>query len=336
MSNKDVYRHFHVVKAGEQLNKIIIDTFGYPRLTSMLDIIKHNNPVIAKNPDKLRIGQIIDITPSRHDLTNRITESQYMQIENSFKYLGTTGEAILMDAPDLVNNLEKTSDGSLVRVGDYARTLGQSAVKEGFVDLAKEAQRMSKIFEVALSRSAGFKNSREEFKENLRGFFKQPHIKNEFDTFSKNIKAWVLNGKYPGQGKMTTKSLKIPGAIKPNDIDRHVKRASQLKKTAKLGEKISGNYLSIFFGGWEIYKASPEDKVKVTFQQGGGILLGNAVAKAASHYACVTLLGALTVHVGGIGAIGCAAVSGGIAGYGASLLGEAIGEVLYDSIPKKP
>jgi hypothetical protein len=298
------YKHLYKVMPGDSISKVLYRLYGKENYKKMLEVVVYNNPQIARNPDYIRIGQILDVSPYKHPAMNRIGFGEYLNVERAFGQLGDKGEKILTQAPDIGNQVEVV-DGVL----KFSKSFSQNAVSSTFKHVNDQLMNVKRLMEQATSFDGGASRLR----QNVKQFFKQPEVRSKFQDMPRALRAKIINDRdllFSGQ-KLTQKLVKVPNNVRPSQVPQYLARTSKISKYAKVGKYGFGLALSVGLGAWEIIEAPIERKTKVLFREVGGISVGAAIGSSASTVVCVWVLGITT----GPGALTCPIIVGGLGSY---------------------
>ena len=298
------YKHLYKVMPGDSISKVLYRLYGKENYKKMLEAVVYNNPQIARNPDYIRIGQILDVSPYKHSPMDRIGFGEYLNVERAFGQLGDKGEKILTQAPDIGNQVEVV-DGVL----KFSKSFSQNAVSSTFKHVDDQLMNVKRLMEQATSFDGGASRLR----QNVKQFFKQPEVRSKFQDMPRALRAKIINDRdllFSGQ-KLTQKLVKVPNNVRPSQVPQYLARTSKISKYAKVGKYGFGLALSVGLGAWEIYDAPEERKVKVAYREAGGIAGGAVFGGAVTSLVCVITLGLTT----GPGALACIIAVGGPATY---------------------
>ncbi|MCB9061874.1 MAG: LysM peptidoglycan-binding domain-containing protein [Halobacteriovoraceae bacterium] len=310
------------VQPGDTLSQIITDHFSYDDLPHsphlnwseinyLIDIVLHNNPHI-KDPNRIQPWQMIDLATYKKKHSEIYTSAHHALMKSIFRHI-----------PIGMSHIMNRNQGGIDWLALFIS--GSVSATDGVAKVYIKA--MERFAHFVNQGGYTFKGSSNNLAAMLQDVWDKGPIKKEINAMNDLLIAQIKGLNYKGYINPLKKHLVFPNTFAPRKAVRYAENAvKHLGKARKVAFGTS-YVVEPVLGAFRVYRAKDDEKVKVAFEQTGGVVVGALAASSISYGVCSLVL---FLPSGGSSMFACTFVVSFAAGATGSYVGSEITGGIYD------
>ncbi|MCB9063460.1 MAG: LysM peptidoglycan-binding domain-containing protein [Halobacteriovoraceae bacterium] len=312
------------VQPGDTLSQIITDHFSYDDLPHspnlnwseinyLIDIVLHNNPHI-KDPNRIQPWQMIDLATYKKKHSEIYTSAHHALMKSIFRHI-----------PIGMSHIISRNQGSLDLFGLFVS--GSVAASDSVIGQYLKA--VKRFTDFVNNGGYKFKGSSNNLAAMLQDVWDKGPIKKEISAMNDLIIAQIKGLNYKGYINPLKKHLVFPNTFSPKKAILYTENAVKHLGKAKAASIGTGFMIESIIGLYKVSHAE-NNRVKVAFEQAGGILFGAAAAKFAAYGVCTYSLRLYTASTSSfVCEFGVSFIAGALGSYTGGLLGGGTSDLIY-------
>ncbi|MCB9059960.1 MAG: LysM peptidoglycan-binding domain-containing protein [Halobacteriovoraceae bacterium] len=312
------------VQPGDTLSQIIADHFSYDDLPHsphlnwseinyLIDIVLHNNPHI-KDPNRIQPWQMIDLATYKKKHSEIYTNAHHALMKNIFRHIPIGMSHIMNRNQGGIDLLALVISGSVSATDGVAKVYIKAM--ERFADFVNQG-------------GYTFKGSSNNLVAMLQDVWDKGPIKKEINAMNDLLIAQIKGLNYKGYINPLKKHLVFPNTFAPRKAVRYAENAVKHLGKARTVAFGTSYVIEPALGVFRVYKAKDGEKVKVAFEQTGGVVIGALASNVAAWGVCTVTF---SLPSGLTSAFFCVGVVSFFAGAAGSYGGSEVGGKIYEKL----